>query len=544
MLFQLLYRILYIRSALPIYLGALLCGGCMSSTEDGSLFRSRAAGDLPTRGKTYGASILNINSDDIPDLLLSTHSNTPSLFIGLGDGTFERYVVSDMPNGILDQHGSAACDYNNDGKCDIYITVGAHRGHGWSLNQLWQRTETGHFVNVAVDAPILADPVGRGRGGVWVDFNRDNSPELLLLNYRSPVRLLSYRNKSWQDFTSSLPVVPDFPYWARSTVIPSPKIRAASAWSHSASVTDLNNDGWGDLVLIGHLGMSGLWLNNGGGSLVDRTSSLGFKNAIWPHAPEHAAAGDLDEDGDMDLVLVYRPDKNVRPRRHPLEIRLNENNKGYSFAVGLPISAVDSDTDPAACLLADLDNDGHLDIYLVAKRSEGPTPPNIILQGNGDGTFDDVGNDWGGLGTNEGDPESALLVDVDIDGDLDLLAFNGGDDSDELSGGIICYENCSSLQKGITLELVDPAGTPHGLGARVVCGGQVREVRSVATPFSSSVLPVHFGLGTDAGPVKLSVYWPTPSESYQRQDVTLSHTGAAYRLVRGENDATRLVFGE
>jgi hypothetical protein len=92
------------------------------------------------------------------------------------------------------------------------------------------------------------------------------------------------------------------------------------------------------------------------------------------------AAGDLDHDGDVDLVAVGLPDRAVL---------LNDG------AAGLTSSPVDDgslDTLPTAVALADVDGDGHLDIVRNEQfRNFGPeffTDNVWIERGHGDGTFD------------------------------------------------------------------------------------------------------------------------------------------------------------
>ena len=209
---------------------------------------------------------------------------------------------------------------------------------------------------------------------------------------------------------------------------------------------------------------------------------------------------------------------------------MNENGK---FESALIIDCVPETIDPQCCLLADLDNDGHLDIYLVV-RNEGDSPlTNLLLKGKGDGRFEDVTTAWGGYRTDLSSPESAIALDFDLDGDLDLMTFDGGSDSTSQNGGVVSYMNQSDRMKGVTIILADPGGTPHGLGARVFCDDQMREVRSIASPSSSSVFPIHFGLNESPGPIEVTIHWPNTDGSMTTQTITLPTSGTAYRITKG-----------
>lgn len=63
--------------------------------------------------------------------------------------------------------------------------------------------------------------------------------------------------------------------------------------------------------------------------------------------------------------------------------------------------------------VGDIDRDGHTDLFITRWRSY------ALYRNRGDGTFEDVTDSWG-LGGRRDWPSSAVLVDLDADGDLDL----------------------------------------------------------------------------------------------------------------------------
>lgn len=535
--------------AIGLVLLLRLLGGCFPMFDEDDLFRRTGGGDLPQRGKTYGGTLWDLNRDTLPDLLLSRHANRAEIYLNQGGLRFARRAhPSGLPSNQPDHHGSAACDFDGDGDWDAYVTVGAEHGRELSRNQLWvQESSAGPagpvFLDAAAAHSLLQDPIGRGRGALWADFDQDRRPELLLLNYASPARLLAREDDHWYDVTWRLPPPPPVVLWTPGRPPPPAVERARSTWIHTAVTADFDASGTVDLLAVGRAGYCGLWLNAGQGQFYDLTSQSNLKQALFPHLPSHAAAGDVDGDGDLDLVFLYRPDPVVKPLRGPLELWLcRELRDGPRYE---PVSAGfgrASAHDPLAGMLADLDNDGNLDLYVV-QSARGEDPPNLLLQGDGRGGFRDMTAAWGGAGPAGGQPESVWTADLDADGDLDLLTFNGGGEVEASSQAVVCYENRSDRLRGVTVHLTAAGGPGHGLGARLmleVAGRrQLRQIVSLANPVNTAILPAHFGVGEHPGPFRLIIDWPDG----RRERLMLPRPGVAYAVRQGEGRATVLTPG-
>jgi len=125
-----------------------------------------------------------------------------------------------------------------------------------------------------------------------------------------------------------------------------------------------------------------------------------------------AAAGDFDNDGYTDLYVTNcgRGDFN-RLFRNRGDGTFEEVTANAGVGCGNPAGA------SVHAVWGDVDNDGHLDLY-VAKWAE----PNQLFHNNGDGTFTDVsegsGTEYWGYGN------AATFLDYDRDGRLDLLVGN------------------------------------------------------------------------------------------------------------------------
>jgi len=121
---------------------------------------------------------------------------------------------------------------------------------------------------------------------------------------------------------------------------------------NTIDIGDLDNDGDLDLIISNgndyYSDVASVLLNNGDGSF-QTPYSLQFEN----HSAEFNLLGDIDNDGDLDLVYGYRR-STIEP-----DVRLLFNNGDASFE---PLTAGHGAAfSNVAPLLADLDNDGDLD---------------------------------------------------------------------------------------------------------------------------------------------------------------------------------------
>ena len=126
-----------------------------------------------------------------------------------------------------------------------------------------------------------------------------------------------------------------------------------------------------------------------------------------------AAAGDLNADGYVDLVLT------VSGREHPGRLILLLGGPGGAFYDATAGSGLEAVQGALACALGDYDNDGKLDLFVACAGG------NHLFKGNGNGTFTDVTQQ---TGTGGGPVVSrfAMFLDADHDGDLDILVCNAG----------------------------------------------------------------------------------------------------------------------
>lgn len=121
--------------------------------------------------------------------------------------------------------------------------------------------------------------------------------------------------------------------------------------------------------------------------------------------PISIAAGDLDSDGDVDLVVSNTYSDSV-------SVLFNEGNGAFASAVDYPVGS-----NPETVKLGDFDNDGDLDVATANLYSNNVS----VLWNAGNGAFGAPINYPVGL-AGETSPQSVAVGDFDEDGSLDLVA--------------------------------------------------------------------------------------------------------------------------
>ncbi|ODT76215.1 hypothetical protein ABS71_03660 [bacterium SCN 62-11] len=183
---------------------------------------------------------------------------------------------------------------------------------------------------------------------------------------------------------------------------------------------DYDNDGDLDLLLVrgAFLGEEGrvrrsLMQNQGDGTFRDVTYEAGL--ATDAHPSGSAAWGDFDGDGWLDFVQANETSDPTRP--HPCQLFHNNGDgtfRDVSIQAGLDLRIY-----AKGVAVGDIDNDGHLDLYFNDFRSS--QAASRLLRNRGDGTFEDVTARWGVTGP----PDRGFacwFFDYDNDGFLDLFA--------------------------------------------------------------------------------------------------------------------------
>ena len=221
-----------------------------------------------------------------------------SFFRNNGDGTFSDITQS---AGLFAPTGKGLGvvwgDYDNDGDPDIFVA------NDTTPNFLYQNNGKGTFQNIALFAGVALSMEGRpysGMGTNFGDFDNDGDLDIVVTNFQDQTNSL-YQNEQNAFFNEV----------SFSTGI-GEKSLPYLAWG--VDFVDLNNDGWQDLFIAnGHLDhnisdidpigtyaqRNQVFMNQKGRAFIDRSATMLKQKQV----SRGSAFGDLDNDGDIDIVV-------------------------------------------------------------------------------------------------------------------------------------------------------------------------------------------------------------------------------------------------
>jgi len=272
----------------------------------------------------------------------------------------QPYVMDLGPSG-----GAAAADFDDDGDIDFFVP-----NSGWIPDQLYRNLGDGRFEEIGAQAGVAS--IDRNRVALWFDFDGDRLLDLFV------------SGDDWADL-SRLPPGYD----------PGPLYESETKLKLYRQVAD--------------------------GVFEDVASEAGFTDDPTVSNSQHrggVAAGDIDNDGDLDLFItqwISPPPVNPNPPINGVRLFVNDGDGTFTDETSESgMNLVKAHHQP---MMHDFDSDGFLDIYVAVDFR-----PNLFWINQGDRTFVDeapaagADNAWNDMGL--------TLGDMDADGDLDIYLTN------------------------------------------------------------------------------------------------------------------------
>ena len=196
---------------------------------------------------------------------------------------------------------------------------------------------------------------------------------------------------------------------------------------------DLDNDGDIDLVTsaAGPSNPAIVFLNAGDGTYF-QDSTVAIQTGCF-RCNAHTVLGDVDGDGDLDIIGAVEADRNGAGSftgYTPNRIFINDGNANFSAS---PLQPTFGSNGAVGGRMADIDGDGDIDFLSLGAGNFDSNPQRVDVYANdGTGQFSLISR----FGSDTPGRDALTLADLDGDGDLDAAFGN-----DNPFGAILIYQN-------------------------------------------------------------------------------------------------------
>ncbi|MBT8312749.1 MAG: CRTAC1 family protein, partial [Flavobacteriaceae bacterium] len=509
-----------------------------------------------------GVAAADFNNDGLTDLYFTGNQVPNALYINQGGLKFENIAEKAGVSGDTRWYtGVTVADVNRDGLPDIYCSVGGK--FGTRENQLFINNGDLTFSEQAAQYGLAE--AGNSVQSTFFDYDRDGDLDVYIANY--PPTPFNAPNNYYL-FKQQYPKPLEMDKLMRNDGDRFTDVTEAAGLktfglSLSATIGDLNNDGWPDIYVSSDFSSPDYcYMNNKDGSFSERVKAVTKNTSFYGMGADIA---DFNNDGLLDIFQADMTAKDNRRSKANMasmnpELFWSTVNSGFHYQYmqnslqlnngnlldSLPdfsniarlagVSSTDWSWGP---LMADLDNDGWKDIFVsngtrreinnrdffLNWEAEGrpmdnlyerslkiPSEPidNFVFRNTGDLRFEQANDTWGIV--HEGFSNGAVYADLDNDGDLEIVINNIDDPA-------CLFENKGNDNHFAQVSLKGPRNNPFGLGSRVyVKTGRLQQMQelTLSRGFQSAVAAkLHFGLGEKDVIDTLEVVWPDGKHEIQ-----------------------------
>lgn len=297
---------------------------------------------------------------------------------------YQNVSATNLPLSSLNGSSMDAkpADVDGDGDLDIFIAC------EFCPNKLLINDGNGFFTNESISR--IPQIVNDSEDIAVADFDGDNDIDVFFVSEDDSLNEF-YLNDGNGFFTNANNLIP------------------VNGKSNATLAIDIEEDGDFD-ILIGNDGQNVILINDGNGNFTNETSQRLPPNG---NITQDLEFDDVDGDGDKDLL-----EGNENGNR----LLLNDGN-GFFTEVTNQLAFTPIGEETREVEFGDVDGDNDLDIFFAnVTFLQGKPSQNRLLLNDGNGFFTDetiVNLPIEGKNTVDGD-----FVDIDLDGDLDLVLSN------------------------------------------------------------------------------------------------------------------------
>lgn len=489
--------------------------------------KSEASGINALKGWSSGVTVADVNNDNLLDIYVCRMWHAKDgveddirknlLWINQGDFTFKE---SAEEYGLADKgHGTQASffDYDSDGDLDMYLLNAPSNNYSQKLVYIQNneipyvhadklfRNDGGSFVDVSKEAGI--EDYGFGLGLVTVDINGDNLTDIYVAN-DFEIADKMYINQGDGTFVDQVQKY----------------LKHISFSSMGADIADFNNDNRPDIAVLDmqssdhfrsktnmpSMDTERFWtnvsrgqhfqymtnmlqINNGSGFFSEVGHLAGMSSTDWSWS---VLMADFDQDGNKDMFITNGLNKDIRNNDFSERMkkeRITDPQELFEFSQQVSSQPIEN---------------------LIYKSD--PTTMKLTV----------MNEKWGGI--DQGYSFGASYVDLDNDGDLDLIVNNNNDKAS-------LFQNKNNGNY-ITISPTKGGKVVPNTKVEIYQDGMSQYYETTRTRgFQSTTSPnAHFGLANNNNLDSIIVSFPTGEQYFQKnvsanQVLKVEYTDATLR---------------
>lgn len=432
---------------------------------------------------SFGGFWADFDNDGDDDLAISNQSNAPGRGVDLyqnNGGTFTRLASAGMPT-EKNPRNIAWADFDNDGDIDFY--TGDFGGNPLSDGNaaFYSNNSDGTFTKI----PLTQ----QADGGAWVDYDNDGLVDLFTMKPQQTT--LAYKNQGGGSFS----LTPGLFTTGSDFVL---------------LFADIDNDHDLDMLQVGKTDASAptalsefnsLLRNDGNGVYTYLpTNTINTDNLSDARGGSWA---DIDNDGDMDFFALNWAAGGA------VESAFYLNDGAGNFTKAAASARLGVDVRGRASVFGDIDNDGDVDL-VITNRKAGNTGTNLFLN-NGSGSFTQVPpatQSFIPLASQGITFAHVSLGDANNDGFLDIFSSTY---SVQQSPMVYRSVGNANKWIRFKLQGTPSNRSGVGARIEVIANSktQIREVTTTSGASGQNSLVQHFGLGPATQVDQVTVYWPS-----------------------------------